>query len=96
MPLSPTQLRTAQDWIDQYVGRHCPCCGYTSLHIDSNMMTLLQAPERGGELDPSTATPLLTLTCGVCANMRFFSAKMVGLVTDQRTPVAAKTPRAMT
>jgi len=56
-------------------------------------MTLLGAPERGEELDPSNGVPLLTLTCGVCANVRLFSARMVGIVNDHRTPVAAKLPR---
>jgi hypothetical protein len=56
-------------------------------------MTLQSDPDRGEEFDSGKAVQLLTLTCGVCANVRFFSAKMVGIVNDHRTPVTAKLPR---
>jgi hypothetical protein len=93
MSLSPTQIRIAQDWIDQYVGKHCPCCGYTSLHLDNRLVALVDFPERGADIDASTAAPLLTLTCGVCANIRFFSAKLTGVITDRHAPATLKLPK---
>jgi predicted nucleic-acid-binding Zn-ribbon protein len=88
MLLSPTQTRIAQDWIDQYVGKHCPCCGYTSLHLDKKLVAVVEFPDKGKPVGSASAAPMLTLTCGVCANTRFFSATLVGILADRLTQLA--------
>ena len=77
MTLSKAQLRIVQDWLRDYVRSGCPSCGCKSFSLDPKLQALIAFPENSGQMGITESTPVLALTCRICANMRFFSAASI-------------------
>jgi hypothetical protein len=78
----------AAEWIRSWVIPVCPSCqsGEPFYILDE----LVAAPIlKGGVATTNRYVPLIGLICGVCGNVRFFSAVSAGLVPPQ--PVTAPT-----
>jgi hypothetical protein len=84
MPLNPTQQQVVVDWLQTRVtNRSCSTCGSNDFRINPDLMVIFPmayAPDHGGKWDVTRAAPLVVLTCNHCANVRMFSAALIGVV----------------
>lgn len=79
MALSPQQQQHAINWVNSLAKNPmCPVCGqHGSYRINDELMAIF--PVSADKTDFSRSAQLVVFTCGRCANVRLFSAAMMGL-----------------
>ena len=90
MPLTPEQTAAARQFVISRAGvLLCPVCSHQNLHL-SDQLVLVAGLEPKGEqelaVNIQAGTPLVQVSCGNCANVRFFAAALMGILTPQAPP----------
>ena len=90
MPLTPEQTDDARQFLTSRAGvMVCPVCAHQNFFL-SNQLVLAAGLEPQGEQELAVSiqagTPLVQLTCGNCANVRFFAAALMGILTPAPAP----------
>ena len=90
MPLTPDHTDAARQFLTTRAGvMVCPVCAHQNFFL-SNQLVLVAGLEPKGEQELAVnilaGTPLVQLTCGNCANVRFFAAALMGILTPPAPP----------
>lgn len=85
MPLNQTQQQLILQWLDRHQKSPvCPDCGGSSFRINPELMVVFPLLYKGDQQqsDQSRGCPMVVQTCDTCANMRFYSAAIIGIVPN--------------
>ena len=80
MPLSQTDIRKVQRWIqDKASANKCSICGSNNWSVSNEIAFLLTADNNTGRINHLDGTPLVVVTCRECGHVMPFSAIVVGV-----------------